>query len=119
MNPWPVAFTAFGDMKIKVYSAKKAGKSSAPAGEVLAGKSLVVSCGDGGSVELCEVQLVGSRRMTSEEMLYDRKLGGPVEIRHFKSHKKAEKRQQHRENLGENYHHDLFRGAAAQRENGA
>ena len=74
MNPWPVAFTAFGDMKIKVYSAKKAGKSSAPAGEVLAGKSLVVSCGDGGSVELCEVQLVGSRRMTSEEMLRGHKI---------------------------------------------
>ena len=45
MNPWPVAFTAFGNMKIKVYSAKKAGKSSAPAGEVLAGKSLVVPAG--------------------------------------------------------------------------
>lgn len=74
MNPWPVAFTAFGDMKIKVYSAKRAGKSSAPAGEVLAGKSLVVSCGDGGSVELCEVQLVGSRRMTSEEMLRGHKI---------------------------------------------
>ena len=69
LNPWPVAYTFAGDMKIKIYSAEISGNTEAAPGTVLPGKSLRVACGDKKVLELCEVQLLGSRRMTGEEML--------------------------------------------------
>ena len=69
LNPWPVAYTFAGNMKIKIYSAKPAGKTNKAPGTVLDDKKLVVACKDGEAIELCEVQIAGSRRMSGEELL--------------------------------------------------
>lgn len=69
LNPWPVAYTFAGDMKIKIYSAKSAGKTNKAPGTVLDDKKLIVACKDGEAIELCEVQIAGSRRMSGEELL--------------------------------------------------
>ena len=69
LNPWPVAYTFAGDMKIKIYSAKPSGETGKAPGTVLDDKKLIVACGNGEAIELCEVQIAGSRRMSGEELL--------------------------------------------------
>lgn len=71
MNPWPVAHTTYGGKMFKIYSARKAQgeESGLPAGQVVNGeKKITVSVGDG-VLELCEVQLEGSRRMSAAQFL--------------------------------------------------
>lgn len=69
LNPWPVAYTFAGNMKIKIYSAKPAGETGKAPGTVLDDKKFIVACKDGEAIELCEVQIAGSRRMSGEELL--------------------------------------------------
>ena len=74
LNPWPVALTYANDMKIKVYSSHIDGESNKPAGTVIGGNTLKVVCGDNKVIELIDVQLDGSRRMNSADMLRGHKI---------------------------------------------
>lgn len=72
LNPWPIATTKICGKNVKVYSTKlceKSGKS----GHILSTKPLVVACGEG-SVEICEIQPEGKKRMTAEAFLAGHKL---------------------------------------------
>ena len=69
LNPWPVAYTFANGMKIKIYAAKPSGETGEAPGTVTDEKKLTVACGDGRALELCEVQIAGSKRMSGEELL--------------------------------------------------
>ena len=70
MNPWPVAYTMLDGKRLKVYRSQlapaKAG--SGKPGQVLSKKKFIVACGEG-ALELCEVQLEGSKRMDGAAFL--------------------------------------------------
>ena len=74
MNPWPVARTDFNGKVLKVYSSAVCDeKSSLSAGSVkIKGDSIFVTCAEGTVLRLCEIQLEGSKRMTSAEFLRGR-----------------------------------------------
>lgn len=70
LAPWPGAFAKMDDSVIKVGGIRPADGSGKP-GSVLAadaGTGLIVACGDG-AVELSEIQMPGSRMMSSREYL--------------------------------------------------
>lgn len=70
LNPWPVALTALGGERMKVFSARIEGAAGAP-GEVLeadAKKGLLVACGEG-ALRLEEIQVVGGKRMRAQDYL--------------------------------------------------
>lgn len=74
MNPWPVARTYYNGKVLKVYSGDVCSeKSSLPTGSVkVKGDSIFVTCGNGSVIKLCEIQLEGSKRMSSAEFLRGR-----------------------------------------------
>ena len=73
LNPWPVATTKICGKNVKVYSTKLCEKSG-KCGHVISTKPLIVACGEG-SVEICEIQPEGKKRMTAEAFLAGHKLG--------------------------------------------
>ncbi|MCH5296737.1 MAG: methionyl-tRNA formyltransferase [Ruminococcus sp.] len=72
LNPWPVATTKIDGKNIKIYSTKLCNKS-AEAGTIISVKPLIVACGEG-SVEICELQPEGKKRMPSQAFLAGHKL---------------------------------------------
>ena len=78
MDPWPSAFTHWNEKTLKIWKAKPIEASSgSQAGEIFeVGKnSFKVACGSG-SLEVCEVQLEGKKRMLVKDFL----LGNKIEI---------------------------------------
>lgn len=70
LNPWPVALTMLSGARLKIYAAEPVSGTGRP-GEVLVSdpkKGLTVACGEG-ALALCEVQLVGGKRMKSADFL--------------------------------------------------
>lgn len=69
-NPWPVAFTHFGDTLLKIWRAEAVERSAAgaPGTIVSARKTLEVATGDG-CLRLLEVQLPGGRPMAAQAFL--------------------------------------------------
>lgn len=72
LNPWPVATTTLNGKVLKIHSTRLCTKKG-KAGEILSTKPLVVGCGNG-SVEICELQLEGKKRMTADAFLAGHKL---------------------------------------------
>ena len=72
LNPWPVATTEINGKKIKVHSSLLCEKSG-KAGTVISTKPLIVACGEK-SVELCEIQPEGKKKMTAEAFLAGHRL---------------------------------------------
>lgn len=70
MNPWPVAYTMLDGKRLKVYRSQlaPAEAGSGKPGQVLSKKKFIVACGEG-ALELCEVQLEGSKRMDGAAFL--------------------------------------------------
>ena len=67
MLPWPGAHTRFRGQLLHVWRARVAGdRTSLAAGQVLIGPRFRVACGDGGVLELLEVQMEGRKRMSGE-----------------------------------------------------
>lgn len=80
MNPWPCAFTFLNDKILKIFSVKKADISEDfnefACGQVITAdskKGLIIKCGDGG-IEICQLQLEGSKRMDAKSFLLGRKI---------------------------------------------
>ncbi len=72
-NPWPIAYTILDGKRLKVFSAKVAGSTSAAAGAVTCSeRRLCVACGDGKELELLDVQLEGSKMMRAADLLKGR-----------------------------------------------
>ena len=67
MDPWPNAFTARGELVMKLYQASASDRGSGEPGTVLAvdGDGMHVACGSG-AICIGEVQPAGKRRMTPE-----------------------------------------------------
>ena len=72
LNPWPVAYTHYGDKKLKVFAARVEQGSGEP-GTVLDADRFVIACGEG-ALRFTEVQLEGSRCMSAEEFLRGKKI---------------------------------------------
>jgi methionyl-tRNA formyltransferase len=65
--PWPGAHTRFRGQLLHIWRARVAdGRSAFPPGQVLAGPGFRVASGDGGIIELLEVQIEGRKRMSAE-----------------------------------------------------
>lgn len=69
---WPVAYTYVGRKKLKVFKSKISSLSGMP-GEVLSLDPLIVGC-EKDSIELCEVQLEGKKRMDSKSFVLGNRL---------------------------------------------
>ncbi len=67
MDPWPAAFTARGEVGLKLYGARPSEQASAEPGTVLAvdSQGMHVACGSG-AVCIAEVQPPGKRRMAAD-----------------------------------------------------
>ncbi len=72
LNPWPVATTKIDGKNVKVYSTRLCNKS-AEAGMIISVKPLIVACGEG-SVEICELQPEGKKRMPAQAFIAGHKL---------------------------------------------
>ena len=73
LNPWPIAFTRYEDKTLKIFKAKVV-EGSGVAGEVLSSdKTIIVATGDK-ALEIEELQLEGSKRMSAKEFLLGRKI---------------------------------------------
>lgn len=70
-NPWPVAYTWYGDEMLKVYKAHCGGAEAGAPGEIKsAGKQgIVVVCGDGMTLCIEELQFKGGKRMPAASYL--------------------------------------------------
>lgn len=73
-NSWPVAYCMFEDKRLKVFACKVCGNSDLPYGTVANSETLSVVCGDGKCIELTEIQLEGSKRMSADEFLKGKKI---------------------------------------------
>lgn len=71
MAPWPVAYSFYGDKKIKIFTTRLTDeKSSIEAGKLKEDKnSIFVSCGDGKFIEVLSLQLEGGKRLDAKQFL--------------------------------------------------
>ena len=76
-DPWPVAFTIFASLPLKIWKANLLdGTSSRPPGSIVAMKDegIHIACGEGTILALREVQLSGKARMAAAEFARGRRL---------------------------------------------
>jgi methionyl-tRNA formyltransferase len=74
--PWPGAHTRFRGQLLHIWRARmESDRTALAAGRVLAGPGFRVGCGDGGVLELLEVQLEGRKRMSGEAFANGQRLG--------------------------------------------
>jgi methionyl-tRNA formyltransferase len=75
-QPWPGAFAEFREEKLIFVKLRKAaaGAAAAPGTLRADGKQLFFCCGDGGWLEMVEVQPAGKRAMAAEEFLRGHRL---------------------------------------------
>ncbi|MBR5233406.1 MAG: methionyl-tRNA formyltransferase [Clostridia bacterium] len=71
MAPWPVAYSFYGDKKIKIFTTRLTDeKTSLETGKLKEGKnSILVSCGDGKFIEVVSLQLEGGKRLDAKQFL--------------------------------------------------
>ncbi|MBO4854571.1 MAG: methionyl-tRNA formyltransferase [Oscillospiraceae bacterium] len=78
--PWPCACTVLGGQTVKVYQTAPGEATDAAPGTVLSGgkRGIEISCGDGMSLFITELQPEGGKRMTADAYL----AGHSIETRH-------------------------------------
>lgn len=73
LDPWPIAVTTRGDMRLKLFQSRLTGKTTElPAGSVTEADpktGLFVACGDGQVLQITEIQMVGKKRMPAVDYL--------------------------------------------------
>lgn len=76
MAPWPVAYTYFGDKKMKIFSSFLTDeKTDLSAGMIKEDKNnILVACGDGMILGINSVQPEGSKRMDAKQFLVGHKI---------------------------------------------
>lgn len=80
-DPWPGTFTEASGTRLKILRARlDDGRSTEPPGTVLrAGTRLLVVCGDGGTLDILELQAAGKKPMKAEDFLR----GSPASLTRF------------------------------------
>ena len=68
-QPWPGAFTTFRGKGLSITAIKLAAERVAPAELLVRDGHLFVGCGNGGSIELLEVQPEGKKRMSAKDFV--------------------------------------------------
>ena len=72
---WPCAYFFLEGKRVKVIKAAVAAEAHAAAGTVVrSDEKLIIACGEGTALELCEIQPEGSRQMTATEWLRGKKI---------------------------------------------
>jgi methionyl-tRNA formyltransferase len=81
VDPWPGAFTALGETRLKLFGAAPVAGTGQP-GEILGidERGLIVACGQG-AVVIAEVQAAGGRRMAARVFAVGRELGAGARLR--------------------------------------
>ncbi len=69
LQPWPTATCRFGDAVLKIHKTRVGGHTTEDAGVIVSLSPLSVACGDGGVLEILELQYPGSRRMAAADFL--------------------------------------------------
>ncbi|MBR5479616.1 MAG: methionyl-tRNA formyltransferase [Clostridia bacterium] len=66
---WPIAYTVLNDVKIKIYHAQKGNKTKECAGKVVSidARGMEVSCGNGETILVTELQFPNSKRMAPDD----------------------------------------------------
>jgi methionyl-tRNA formyltransferase len=64
--PWPGAYTTFRGQSLHVWKSRVTSGGAGAPGKLLAGRKLVVACGESTALELLDVQLEGRKRMSGE-----------------------------------------------------
>lgn len=78
---WPCAYFLLEGKRVKVISCRVSDKTDKAPGTVIrADNALVISCGEGGSVELCTVQPEGGRPMSAADMLRGWRIAGGTAV---------------------------------------
>jgi len=75
VNPWPGAYTMWGEQAVKIWETKVSGNRGATVGQVVVSSpkdGLVVACGGGETIEIVELQLAGGKRLNAREFLRGR-----------------------------------------------
>jgi len=77
VNPWPGAYTMWGEQVVKVWEVRVSSlsQSNATVGQIIVSNpkdGLVVACGKGQAVEILELQLAGGKRLMAKEFLRGR-----------------------------------------------
>lgn len=73
MNPWPIAYTSFGEKKLKIFRAKVVEGKGKPGEVIKADKRLVIACGSG-AIDVFSLQEEGGKPMDASSYLNGRKL---------------------------------------------
>ena len=72
---WPCAYFFLEGKRVKVIKSAVAAETHAAAGTVVCSdEKLIIACGEGTALELCEIQPEGSRQMTATEWLRGKKI---------------------------------------------
>lgn len=75
LSPWPVATSTLDGKTYKIHLSKMSALKGAKAGQVMdSNNTLIVSCGDGNCVEITEIQIQGSKKMSTQDFLRGRKI---------------------------------------------
>jgi methionyl-tRNA formyltransferase len=75
-NPWPAAYFMLEGKRIKVFAATVGDKTDKePATIIKADDELVISCAQGTTLALTEIQPEGSKRMNAKDYLIGHKIG--------------------------------------------
>lgn len=69
LQPWPTATCRLGDAVLKIHKTRVGGHTTEDAGVIVSLSPLSVACGDGGVLEILELQYPGSRRMAAADFL--------------------------------------------------
>lgn len=69
LQPWPTATCRLGDTVLKIHKTRVGGHTTEDAGIIVSLSPLSVACGDGGVLQILELQYPGSRRMAAADFL--------------------------------------------------
>ena len=76
LSPWPVATVMREGKRIRIHRTRVAGTAQAAPGTIVSTQPLVVACGEGTALEICEVQAEGGKRMEAASYFH----GHPVAV---------------------------------------
>ncbi len=66
LHPWPVATVMQEGKRLKIHRTRVAESAEAAPGVIVCARPLIVACGGGTALEICEVQAEGGKRMDAD-----------------------------------------------------
>ena len=72
---WPTAYFMLGDKRLKIFKTEIFGETKEnPSTVIKSDGELIIACGNNTSIKILEVQLEGSKRMSTEQLLMGKKI---------------------------------------------